>query len=49
MTLSEYNKLYQENYNLYNLEEQKKLDDIYKKLYIAKLSKKFNPKEIPKS
>ena len=48
MTLSEYNKLYQENYNLYNIEEQKKLDDIYKKLYIAKLEKKFNPKEIPK-
>ena len=48
MTLSEYNKLYQENYNLYNLEEQKKLDEIYKKLYIAKLAKKFNPKEIPK-
>ena len=48
MTLSEYNKIYQENYNLYNVEEQKKLDDIYKKLYIAKLKKKFNPKEIPK-
>jgi len=49
MTLSEYNKLYQENYNLYNTKEQKKLDEIYKKLYIDKLGKKFNPKEIPKS
>ena len=48
MTLSEYTTLCQENYNLYNLEEQKKLDEIYKKLYIAKLAEKFNPKEIPK-
>ena len=49
MTLSEFNKIYQENYNLYNLEEQKQLDVVYQKLYINKLKKKFTPKEIPKS
>ncbi len=40
MTLSEFNKIYQENYNLYNLEEQKQLDIVYQKLYINKLKKK---------
>lgn len=48
MTLSEFNKIYQENYNLYNLEEQKQLDAVYQKLYINKLKKKFTSKEIPK-
>ena len=48
MNLMEFHKLYQENYNLYNVKEQKELDDIYKKLYIAKLKKNFISKEIPK-
>ena len=49
MTLSEFTKIYQENYNLYNLEEQKKLDVVYQKLYINKLKKKFTSKGISKS